>query len=1638
MPQSIHTERSHGKLPVDKAWAMSTRLLEWLDEQHSKGLRSLVFYPGILQWDALSGNITNTEVKIFDQEADLPPHYIAPEETGRIAALPDYRSDYYRLGIIWYELFTGQPPFTGSDPVHIVWQHLAENPANPVIANPQPGAAAAIIMKLLAKNQADRYQSAESIRHDWEKAFELYDKGDVDEIFELGTTDFPKYFSFPDELIGRDEEMGEALACVKALSQQPRRGLLWIEGEEGSGKSFFIKQLENKIKQDNPIVLSSNFRDDGTLPYNSIKLVFEQLCVMLLNGPEANRERLKLQLEEVLGTNVNVLTSFVPLWAELFGKSQSAPSLGAQETQNRLAYVLISVLAAFAKPGQSINLVIEDIHLAPPQTLRLLSILLDEPQLRYCLLILTSRSDAPAYKELNTWLDNVISDKGIELCRIRFNPLHADAVARFFARSRFDNETIGVLAEIVVRKTGGVPFFIRQLMETAASVGCLMPDAGKKIWRVNQKSFAALDITENMVAYLHRKILLLPADAKRFLHAASTIGLSFNLDLLSAVLTSTSYINITQTARLLHRLEIIVPETEAGVYRFSNHQLFQLVQNTSEEKEKRQDCSLISEYLYNQGFYQQSDAALYRLLGYIQYIPQPLPAIYLPLLESGAAKAEAAGAFDAALRYFDLLLGASENNPLHPELFHWQCKKLSMLVFSLRFGEYEAQRRIILESTKDVLQVAELDLIECKALMLQQDFQGAVRYAIKSLRRLGVFFSENPGVLRIVFYLVRLKMMMRNKSVAFIENLPVADDKRTQYIVDILQSTSSAFFFTAPKSLTEVNAWQIRSTFQMGLSSTMGQVFASYGFILSSISHDFKKAEEMMTLARNLDTRFGNVSGAVATRFMHYTLTRHWHYHLAENAALLEENYALSRDVGAIQIAFYSLATSDIFKVFSGASLTQIKQNAHEHLAACRDKHQLMMVTYLRMVLQFCDDTGSEFAPESMMDGELFSANRERADFVQNNYHTNLAILSSLEGLQGIIFHRYQDGEEQLPGLLSPISPVGYSSVSLLQAIIFQTIRAYKSGKKPNRHMRSARRFIRSWAHEAPFNFAVWHHVLKAIISRADSKYESALYQLEKAVFYARKYGVLYAEAIACEEKAELLAQIQPDSDIMPLMLNTWQLYHKWGAFARCAQLETLYPGLQTSKNEDKSLGYDVNILSLLRASNSIAGEIRWESLLEKLTTILIENAGAQTAQILLPGPAGLQMVARKEGKEAVMFMQLPVNETTHPVALLRAVWRNLLPEVLSDAARDNRWVNDHYFQHQKTLSVLCMPVVKNQGLAAIIYLENNLTSGAFNRERLDLVQLLSGQIAISLENARLYDELESRVDERTRQLQEKNIEVENQKKKVENTLSDLQAAQAQLIQSEKMASLGELTAGIAHEIQNPLNFVNNFSEVNNELIDEMEEELLKGNYSEARAIASDIRQNLEKINHHGKRADAIVKGMLQHSRVSNGAKVPTNINALADEYLRLAYHGLRAKDKSFNAELKTEFDSNAGNVNVVPQDIGRVILNLITNAFYAVNEKKKQNTDGYEPTVIVSTQLIIPPPGGTRGVKISVKDNGNGIPQKVLDKIFQPFFTTKPTGQGTGLGLSLSYDIVKAHGGEIKVETKENEGTIFTVVLPF
>jgi signal transduction histidine kinase len=475
----------------------------------------------------------------------------------------------------------------------------------------------------------------------------------------------------------------------------------------------------------------------------------------------------------------------------------------------------------------------------------------------------------------------------------------------------------------------------------------------------------------------------------------------------------------------------------------------------------------------------------------------------------------------------------------------------------------------------------------------------------------------------------------------------------------------------------------------------------------------------------------------------------------------------------------------------------------------------------------------------------------------------------------------------------------------------------------------------------------------------------------------------------------------------------------------------------------------------VIKASQTLTSEIALDKLLAKLMKIAIENAGAQKGFLILqfhaePGNEEGKWVIEAEGTvgkdDVTTLRSLPIDaiDSSTQLPLLCASIINYVVYtqenvVLNDATREGQFTRDPYIVSIQPKSILCTPLLNQGKLSGILYLENNLTTGAFTSDRVETLKILSAQAAISIENSRLYEQLEEysrtleqKVEARTQELQEKNQELAT-------TLKKLKATQEQIIAQEKLASLGALTAGIAHEIKNPLNFVNNFAELSAELTEELLEEIENQKHrldleskEYIEEILSDLEQNVKKINQHGKRADNIVRGMLMHSGGKAGERQPTDINALLAEYVNLAYHGMRAKDTSFNITIETHYDDSIAPLHVVPQNISRVFLNLINNACYAAHEKKKERGEGFSPQLLVSTKNL------SDRVEIRIRDNGKGIPQESLDKIFNPFFTTKPTGQGTGLGLSISHDIiVQEHRGEIKVETERGSYAEFIITLP-
>ena len=466
---------------------------------------------------------------------------------------------------------------------------------------------------------------------------------------------------------------------------------------------------------------------------------------------------------------------------------------------------------------------------------------------------------------------------------------------------------------------------------------------------------------------------------------------------------------------------------------------------------------------------------------------------------------------------------------------------------------------------------------------------------------------------------------------------------------------------------------------------------------------------------------------------------------------------------------------------------------------------------------------------------------------------------------------------------------------------------------------------------------------------------------------------------------------------------------------------------------------------TVMKASIAISGEIVLSNLLKKLMNIVIQNAGAQNVYLILKknGSLFIEAAGTNDGDRVVVLQSVPLEKSNElPLSVINYVEITKENVVLSQATTQGVFTTDPYITVHQTQSLLCTPILNHGQLIGILYLENNLTTDVFTPDRVEVLRLLSSQAAISIENASLYETLEMKVAARTQELQDKN-------QQLATTLAKLKATQDRIVAQEKLASLGALTAGIAHEIKNPLNFVNNFAEISAELTQEVLEEIenqkdnLDSRTREYLAeILNDLSQNLKKINHHGKRADKIVSGMLMHSRGSVGERQLTDLNALLAEYVNLAYHGMRANNPVFNLTIEEQYDDSLGLVNVVPQNLSRAFLNLVNNACYAAHQKKQLDVEAreraarcnelFEPTIWIRTKNL-----GDR-VEVRIKDNGTGISPTVVDKIFNPFFTTKPTGEGTGLGLSITHDIiVQEHQGEITVETEPGIYTEFIIFLP-
>ena len=1682
------------KVPVLKTLKIVIQLSDILHYIHEKGIIHKDIKPGNIIINhadkiqlidfAISSNFNaETDEVLNPDQIEGSLNYISPEQTGRTAYSVTRASDFYSVGIVLFELLAGKLPFDSVDPLEIIHFHLSRKPAALSTILPEiPKALEEVIAKLTEKNPDERYQSAVGLKADLEKIYKHLDAGETLMNFKPGLLDVKGEYRHNQKLYGRELELELLLSAYTNLNKVKSK-LLLVAGYSGVGKSALIKHVKFPIIQGKGTFISGKFDQfKKDIPYYAFIEAISEFIKNLLTESEEKINFWKERITDALGENAGLITDVIPQLSKIIDKQPAVTKLQPAEQETRFNKVLLDFVYVFSTSENPLVIFLDDLQWTDLSSLNLVKRIIENPR-NESVLILGAYRDNEVEKGHPLLITlKQIEGTGEQVKIIPLKPLDKETTCKITADS-FAMNTVdaGELGELVYSKTKGNPFFIHSFLKTMYDNRLITSDAnGNWIW--SNKEISELDYTENVIDLMTEGMIVLPQQTQEIIKNAAVLGNTFSLTDLADI----------AGISLLSVFSHLKPAIKGGYV------------NAIDKKYRALALSFLNINTENGKHYINTDAQFsfthdkVQQAAYGFILPSELPLVHLKIgrlmLQNRDELQISEDTFEVLNHFFigkELITEYKEKSAISALCLSAGRKAKDSTSYNLGVRFLEMGRDLLAENSWTLdynhtynifIELGECEYLNNNPVNAEHYFREILGYAKTNFEKLKVYyihsslylkigntheslrlgieaaqlynirFPKNKNAIQLLALITLAKYLFlfstRYKNPDTFFNIKNSDDEEmialNKFLIDLATSA-----YQQDQNLMMLVIFKIIKYFiRHGFTDASGWGFSGFSVVALSALKMQKRGFKLWDFTVKLHQK--TESPLIKWRLSYTVLSFYnpWKIPLRDGFNNILETIKACVLNGDQIFTGYSVALYLRTRFAAGVNLNDILESSEDHSPLIKNEIGGFdfFFGFNQLVKTLAGKTSENSWNDAGFDGNLAlkrlqqEGNKTKLAF----FHTSrLALYYHLGKFDEALVESeiLQSYRANIPGDLCEALHAFYTSL---------TISACYEGLSKNKKSKYLKIFkshladMNRWAKGCPQNYQQHLFLMQAELFALNNQLNDALACYEKSIQTASLNHFHNVEALACERAALFCAKTQLHRQSRHFIAETWEANNKWGAVLKCNQLENEYPGVFMAKTKDISKVKNIygettlssktalDLASVLKASQSITSQVKYDDLLKKLMHITIENAGAERGCLLLYKENRLCIEALGiSGSESIEIIpSVPVTEMQiMPDSILNYCWRSKEVVVINDACNEGQFSSDTYIQQHKIYSVLCVPISavgKNIGL---LYLENRLIKGVFNKNRIELLQMLSGQIGISIENAILYGNLEEKVIQRTRE--------------IEKALTELKATQSQLIQSEKMASLGELTAGIAHEIQNPLNFVNNFSEVSNELIEEVEEERAKNPESRdenlVSGILSDIKQNLEKINHHGKRAADIVKGMLQHSRTSSGQKELTDINLLADEYLRLAFHGLKAKDKSFNADFKTDFDPNLPKINVIPQEIGRVLLNLINNAFYAVQVKTQHAASlQYKPAVTVSTAFLNPPSEG-RGawVSISVRDNGPGIPSHIVDKIFQPFFTTKPTGQGTGLGLSLSYDIVNAHGGELKVETKEGEGSEFIVELP-
>lgn len=1607
--------------------------------------------------------------------------YISPEQTGRMNRNVDYRTDLYSLGVSLYELLTGHLPFQTQDPMALVYSHLAVQPTAPhQLRSEIPPALSAVVMKLLAKNAEDRYQSAYGLSVDLQECLDQLQSTGTIADFPPGQKDASAIFQIPQKLYGREREaaqLGEALGRVS----EGRSELLLVVGYSGVGKSSLVSEVHLPLMRHRGYYGQGKYDQHQNAPYAAWIQAFNGLTQQILSESEERIAQWRERLGQALGQNGRVVTELIPQLELIIGAQAPVPVLGPIESQNRFNLVFQQFVAVFAQQEHPLVLFLDDLQWADTASLALLQRVLLNPSIRSLLVIGAYRdNEIRAGHVLLTALEELRKQSAV-LTEIALRPMAMPSVEQMIADTvnRPLDEEVRALAALVFQKTQGNPFFLSQFLRSlnARSLITFNPEQGRWQWKLERIQQEA--ITDNVAILMAERITSLPGVTQEALKHAACIGNTFSLDLIAAI----SGQSPQQSAEGLWeavQLGLLLPighgykylrsdpsplpsAAPAEIrYEFLHDRVQEAAYALLAEDARKQIHLRIGQRLLEITPQDQLEGGIFEIVNQLNQVIGLLPGsrererlAQLNLL--AGARAKVSSAYKEALAYLQVGISLlredcwQQQHELALSLHRHGSECLHQLG---RFDDAEREFELILSQSRSIEEKTDVYVFILDLYVSRGQYAQAIHPSRRALRLLGIEVPEDPEVTAaaIARERARLEAHLAQRSIDSLAQLPEATDPLERARILLLSRVISYAAYIYPDLYQLLSTMAVNRAIEHGHGPGSGTTYTLYAISLTAsasypitleVSRQYRRAYEFGRLAIELGERYDPSSERPFIRFLFGSFQNSWCQPIRTSLSILQQGFQASVERGLFWWAGVCSAQLGISGLLSGEDLGTQLARMQWHLGFYRRGEEQFQQSICQLgvathcILQLMHGSIPQGSPE-YLDEEYLYKNLQNAMF---------PLAFSVLRLRQMYLMGLPHQRELLAKLETQVLTIqGWvvrSEMTLYQGLVLAEAHASAGAEERalfEQTIDANVESLHSLSTLCPENFLQKYLLLAAERARLAGRDAEAMRLYDEAAEVAGRHEITHEKALAHELAARFYLSRGRKKVARVYLEEARSGYSRWGARAKVEQLERQYPELlraptQAGGEADTRL-QGLDLATVLKASQAISGEIVLSELLLKLMATILENAGAQRGLLLLKGEGALAVEARQTESARP---ELKVHEALHealervPGTVLRYVERTRERVVLDEATKDNPFQSDDYIVRQQPRSALCMPIVKQQQLVATLYLENNMVAGAFTPARCKVLELLSAQAAISLENARLYDTLEQRVRERTQELRVSNEELAQ-------TLQQLKKAQAQLIMKEKLASLGVLTSGIAHEIRNPLNFITNFALHSLDLANELTElaasqrqRMDPAGAVQLDEIVTSLRESVVMIDQHGKRADSIVRSMLDLSRNrGSGEMHPVQLNELVADYVKLAYTGLQAQRPSINVTVETNFDAALQPVEAMPQELGRVLLNLLNNACYAADERRRIVGADFTPTVQVSTKEL------GEGVEIRVRDNGMGIMASIRDKIFNPFFTTKPAGQGTGLGLSISHEIVvQGHGGKLEFESEEGQYTELRVMLP-